>query len=100
MEQAIRFEELRWLQELNFSMKKAVPEFIVDVKNRFARHQALALCAVAARGSSMRKTVVAALGRTSRVPPCRCTRSRAVVRPRPVPTPGGLVVKNGSKIRS
>lgn len=28
MEQAIRFEELRWLQELNFSMKKAVPEFI------------------------------------------------------------------------
>lgn len=28
MEQAIRFEELRWLQELAFSMKKPVPEFI------------------------------------------------------------------------
>ena len=28
MDQAIRFEELRWLQELNFSVKKVVPEFI------------------------------------------------------------------------
>jgi len=28
MEQAIRFEELRWLQEIGASAKRAVPEFI------------------------------------------------------------------------
>ena len=28
MEQTIRFEELRWLQEIGASAKRAVPEFI------------------------------------------------------------------------
>src|SRR5689334_13393556 len=51
-------------------------------------------------GSQMWKVVPASLVSNVSEPPWRCsTMRRAVSSPIPVPLPGGLVVKNGSKMR-
>src|SRR5689334_5310478 len=50
-------------------------------------------------GRRIRKRVSPGLDLTSIVPWCFCTMRIAVSRPNPVPSPTGLVVKNGSKMR-
>src|SRR5262245_21960222 len=57
-------------------------------------------CGAHARGRITRNSVWPGLESTSISPWCSVTRRRAMSRPSPVPPPTGLVVKNGSKIRS
>jgi hypothetical protein len=56
--------------------------------------------ASSATGSATRNSVRPGLDSTAMSPSLWMTRRRTMSRPRPVPSPAGLVVKKGSKIRS
>src|SRR6185295_5111625 len=68
--------------------------------NRMGRRGHDTSTADAAAGSSMVKVVPRPCDvETAMVPPSEVTRSRVMVRPRPVPRPGPFVVTHGSKMR-
>src|SRR5205807_10092587 len=83
---------------------ESVLRFVVDVDDErlnCVAHAAAPDCfLVAASGSSMRNAAPLGTSRRRKTPPWRSTIMRDMVRPRPVPLPGALVVKNGSKMRS